>query len=654
MAIKQPVRIITMAWGERYIYKLLSLTLPAVLAPGNLPALIEAFDCEVVLVTEEASFDRIRHSSVFQRLEGYCPVRLVMMDDLIGTPGMYGLSLTLALHRGFADLGEKMTEYYLIFFNADFIVADGSFRSLVRHMAAGERLIHAPSYCVVLEEVVPILCRRVTQKGCVLALPPREMANIALAHRHNTIRAKTVNQRLFHIAYIEQFYWQVDDYTLLGHQMPIALVCMKPERVVTEMRTFWDYGVVSEFCPTTKPCVLDDSDDFMMIELRTRMTAYQQLALGWPSVEQIAATLSAFVTQDQKDMGLHSLVLHSRDLPESTELAKTQLNEFVKSVYQGMPETAVDHQDHKFWVYHYELYQRSRAEFFERHRAAGRQLSTQPLGKRSSYEPPPLRRLSMGTLCRNALRTLYEEGVGRLPNVRRWHPYWPDMKYVTRLLGQALQGGKTKTFLVYSDDPIIARMVESASAMHEKISVDTLMEVDYGSNEPTSLSESEGGNVKFGSVQSEPNHRSAISRNESEFDVCVCELNLGDLRRFRSIYQKIRPRMRRGAKLLVLYRHSALYSRSNLDLELIENAFPIMDQSRIYFAGSWLSYMARRIFLWGIQPYYKNAWMGTVRAASAVVVGAPIALLASYVADLQNPEQQPRTLTSLTMEFVIL
>ena len=653
--MRQPVRIITMAWGERYINKLLSLTLPAVLAPGNLPALAAAFDCEFILVTEEAFFDRIRNSPVFRRLEEYCPARLLMLDDLIASAGMYGLSLTMALHRGFVDLGEKMTEYYLIFLNADFILADGSFRTLVRCMLAGERLIHAPSYCVVLEQVVPILFQRFTEQGHTLALSPREMASLALAHRHNTIRAKTVNQRLFHIAYIEQFYWQVDDSTLLGHQMPIALVCMKPERAVPEMRTFWDYGVVSEFCPTTKPCVLGDSDDFLMIELRSQRTAREQLALGWPSVEQIATTLSAFVTQDQKDMGLYSLVLHSRDLPEATERAKAQLREFVESVYRLMPEKAIDHLDHKFWVYHYELFQRSRAEFFERRRAAA-ERATMAVAEKAQLptQTLPSRRSGIGAQCRKIMQTLYTKWCGRLPQVRRWHPYWPDMKHVMQLLGQALQGRNAKTLLVLSADSVTARMVESASAMHEKVSTTTLMEVAHSGNGLISSGGSKGDEEKTGSAGTEHGYRPTIPQNESEFDVCVCELNLEDLRKFKAIYQKVRPRMRRGAKLLVFYRNSFQHKLANPDLELIENAFPLTDQSRIFFAGSLPSHVALKLFGWGVQPRHKSALLNMIRMMTAVMVGAPIALLASYIADSQNPQQQPKRLTSLTMEFVIL
>jgi len=108
---KPAARVITTAWGEDYINDLLAITLPALLAPGNLPELVKAFSCEFVLVTESRFFERIRRSSVFTRLEAYCCTRLVPVDDLIIHKGSYGLSLTYAYHRAFADLGERMTSY---------------------------------------------------------------------------------------------------------------------------------------------------------------------------------------------------------------------------------------------------------------------------------------------------------------------------------------------------------------------------------------------------------------------------------------------------------------------------------------------------------------------------------------------------------------
>ena len=363
MSSRQRVRLISMAWGESYIGELFNYALPALLAPGNLPALVEEFDCEVVLITEEAWFGQLRQHQSYRRIAEYCPIELRPVDEFVHRADAYGMALTFALFRGFEELGPAMLDTYLVFFNTDFIMADGSLRSVARKIREGERLMLSPSYCVVLEEVMPQLAALRDAGGGVLAVPPREMAALAIRHRHNTIRGKTINQRLVSMARIDQFYWLVDEKTLIGHQLPIAVVCMRPTRLLTEMRTFWDYGILAEACPGVTPCILGDSDDCLMIELRHADTAREQLSLGWPTPEQIARDLELFITSDPIRVARHTLVLHSGEIPAGFAAAKRQLDDYVESVLRLLPAELTDHIDHPIWAYHHDRFQQSRRDY---------------------------------------------------------------------------------------------------------------------------------------------------------------------------------------------------------------------------------------------------------------------------------------------------
>ncbi|MEX0827939.1 MAG: hypothetical protein WD005_03200, partial [Haliea sp.] len=95
--VKQKIRVITMVWGENYLSDFLTMSLPSLLAPGNLPALAREMECEVVIVTEESLFPVIEANPVYRRIFSYCQARLVMCDDLIVSRRMYGHSLTHAL-----------------------------------------------------------------------------------------------------------------------------------------------------------------------------------------------------------------------------------------------------------------------------------------------------------------------------------------------------------------------------------------------------------------------------------------------------------------------------------------------------------------------------------------------------------------------------
>jgi hypothetical protein len=363
---REPARVITMAWGERYVGDLLEVTVPALLAPGNLPVLAAEFDCEFVVVTETQFFDRFARSEAIQKLLRFADVRLVPVDDLLSP--WYGITLTYALVRGFADLGAAMTDTHLIFLNADFVVADGSYRKLAEIIGQGERLVVSPSYCMDLERTVDRLRGRRDPNTFALSLSHRELAALVISHRHNTIRAKTVNQQIFRIYRYDQFYWYVNETTLLARQMPIAVVYMRPERVLTEMPTFWDYGVISEYCPTLKPYVLADSDDFLMGELRSEGTFRELLHLGWPTVDEIAADLSSFTTRDHRDYGRYTLVLHSDDLPADIDAHKQSLAEFVGDVYARLAPP-IGYRDHPFWKPQFPLFLARHRQQLEKQKA---------------------------------------------------------------------------------------------------------------------------------------------------------------------------------------------------------------------------------------------------------------------------------------------
>jgi hypothetical protein len=378
LPFKLPTRIITCAWGEKYIGELLSITLPALLAPGNLPYVASVAPCELVILTEQALFARVLGDVTVRKIRELCSVRLVEVDDLIPSPDKYGMAITYALHRGFSDLGQSATDTWLMFLNSDFILADGSLRSVVRHLARGERLIASPSYCVKAENAAPDLLKRVDPRSRALSIPSRAMAALVLRYRHDSIRGKTVNQAVVSIRYMDQFYWLVDSNTLLGHQMPISIVGMRPERNLPEPNSYWDYGLIREFCPNTEHFVLGDSDEFLMMELRREHVTENWIVTGWPQPHEIARNMISFATPYTKDMARHQLTLHSAELPDGIEDARAKLRAFVDSVFVHLPAVLPSHLGHPQFDYHWSTFMEARHKY----------LSTRLRSATETEEPP--------------------------------------------------------------------------------------------------------------------------------------------------------------------------------------------------------------------------------------------------------------------------
>src|ERR1700676_3787637 len=174
--IKCPTRIITYGWGERHVDLLLTFTLPALLAPGNLPYVASEVPCELIILTQRRYFSKFNRHPTVARIREFCSVRLVRLDDLIVSKDKYGMTLTYALHRAFSDLGSAMTEHWQIFLNADFILSDGSLRTVMGHLARGERIVASPSYCTVAEEVIPELRKHLDAATSTLRISHRELA----------------------------------------------------------------------------------------------------------------------------------------------------------------------------------------------------------------------------------------------------------------------------------------------------------------------------------------------------------------------------------------------------------------------------------------------------------------------------------------------
>jgi hypothetical protein len=629
--VKPRARIITMAWGRPYLETLRSLALPAVLAPGNLPSLAAVLECELVIVTEQGFFDELRASPVLHRLEEHCPVRLVAMDDLVVSAGRYGMALTFALHRGFADLGEAMTDHYLVFFNADFILADGALRTVGHRVLAGEQLIHAPSYCAIRERTEPLLRQRVDAATQTLTVSPRDMAAMILAHRHYTIQGKTVNQRVFHSAYIEQFYWQVDDDTLLGRQMPIALVCMRPERVVTEMRTFWDYGVVSELCPNAKPCVLGDSDDFCMLELRREATMLEQMSLGWPEPEAIARTLGQFVTADQKKLGRYPLVLHSRDLPERVESDQQSLGDFVERVYRAMPPQPVPHLDHPFWLDHYEPFLAERARYLAAQTATmdQQQAPRTPAGADGVASPAGMAtRLRLGV--RRRLSKLRTRAVGRIPIVGPLHPYSAVLRPTYELIEKHLPGGPRRILLVSDHDGPVTQFVRTLSgrghAVHEAAEL---------------LQDAAPGGVILDEVL-----------RRGPFDVLVSEVTFGGLLKLSALLLAVQPALARPAHVIAFHFNPEITAAHLNTRAVITQASRPIGRSEIFFVGS--RWTRSAMSLLRSASVVRHRWrhhLGTL--AFGGLAGA--SMIAAGIASLRRSEPSkhalPRTCVGMTLHY---
>ena len=604
---KPPARLITYAWGKEYIDKLLKFTLGSVLAPANLPALASEFDCTVVIVTEERFFEYIANHSSSKRVASICPLRLVPLDDIIGEPWQYGISLAYALFRGFAELGPAMTDTYLLFLNADFVIADGSYKSLIPHMLRGEPALLAPSYCTVAEQVAPLLGSRCDRLGEILSVPARELAEIILEHRHNTIRAKTINQQLLHFEYMDQSYWQVDAHTLFGHQMPISLVAMRPEVALDDLSTFWDWGVVYDFCPSKRLTVLGDSDDFLMLELREAATHLNLIRMGRTTPKAAASRMLGYITQYQIDAGRHPLTLHSRDLPAAAAGDHLALQRFVYEQIEHLTRKPKEHHNHPDWLYHKEHLRRYHKQKVRPLRqpepvdaeSAEADVETLAVDPTTTIRPDLLFRcLSSGTPVAFTRKRQLQDRTA--PATQPWHPMYLAYRNTARALRMARAAKFTNILFVGPAKSSLAQLISGFPGTHYATLPVSVKDAGW-ENALTSL---------------------------PAFAAVVIELSRADLPDAEMIYHAVRKRLEDAIVIFTWINTGDMPANAELEPGLVRLLTLSKADADVTFSSS---AAARRAIEWAEWAWNQECEAGRMARGGALIVAAGLALSAALI-----------------------
>jgi hypothetical protein len=614
--MKDTARLIIPVWGERYLSKVLSITLPAILAPGNLPALCESFEVELVIVTESRLFGTVKAADAFQRAAKVCATQLIPLDDLLtDVPDDYGMVLTYALFRGFADLGARVTDTYLLLFNADFIISDGSLRHLAKLMLEGHRVIHAPSFRVVLEDVWPQLQERVDATSGSLRMTSRDLVKLALANKHPTVKVRTVNQRLRHQYWMDQYYWYVDEDTIIGYQSPVALIAVKPERVVAEPTSFWDYGFIPEAAPTATPVFVTDSDDFFMIEPQSRETGGEMIRVGWFSLDVMAQRESERSTEQHRKAVRQLLKIHAADLPADLAPFVSESRTYMEEFQRRMSGSA-SHISHP-------LLGRWFDEAKARRRGAQSAGSQVRRGNQTSgpaiSPQEPRRNSGILRVLFGGLRTIYRSTFGEPPQVGRCHPLWVDLLPICRRIAILDKAGQSNILWVGSTPSPLDRLTVG------------------GRIAPAMLVASE--------------QRKALQEN-GPYDACICELTIEELLKLDSLYAAIRPLVRDGGQIVVY-----VFKRRNLfdsvDLLLTRMEFPDVDISEIHFFGTRATTFLRLAHLKASQSFPNHPVARALTVSATLILLAPAVWLANARAARRDTAIFSPVWTSLMIDFTV-
>ena len=160
------IQILLPVWGERYTRHFLEISLPSLLASGNLPGLSKLGRCTFVLLAPARDAEMIGKSSLWPLLHACCAVRIRYIDDLVSQSSSTVLTLAYAL--AIREAGEQALDTCFVLLVADYVVSDGSISAVVERILAGASGVLAGNFQVARETVLPGLEGRKTRRASLL------------------------------------------------------------------------------------------------------------------------------------------------------------------------------------------------------------------------------------------------------------------------------------------------------------------------------------------------------------------------------------------------------------------------------------------------------------------------------------------------------
>jgi hypothetical protein len=402
------VTVLMPVWGYRFVSQFLEFCLPTLLAPGNLPAVAALLPTRFVLLSSEADELLIRANPTWRRLGEACEAEIRRIDDLI-TDGNHSATITLAFARAVRQAGAAMLDTAFIFLVSDYLVADGSLRTVVERIRAGASGVVAGNFQIVAEDAIPLLRRRIDPASTAIVLPPRELIGWSLAHLHPATVANMVNFGLSHNAHTNRLFWRVDEQTLIGRFYLMHMIGIRPEVTDFVVGASCDYSFIPEMCPSGNVVALTDSDDYLVVEMQPRDHESKWLMPGPIEVKPLAESLSEWTTAQHRGNVANTLVYHAAEPPARLAETVKEADAFIAQV-SGL----LSPQPHPFRHHHYWIGSL----------ASNRAQTRRPLS-REDWEFLLGERAQRDGLAARLWR-LRTKFFGSAPDVTRLHPRWPD------------------------------------------------------------------------------------------------------------------------------------------------------------------------------------------------------------------------------------
>jgi hypothetical protein len=439
------IQLLLPIWGTRFIAQFLEVSLPTLLAPGNIPSVAKSLPCKFIFLTSSEDADLLRGHPAIQYLRDNCEVEFSTIDDLI-TGDNYSTTITLAYARAVRATGDAMLDTCFFFLISDYIMADGSLASVLARMHSGYSGVVAGNFQVV-EETARSSFFKVFDNGAArIIIRARDLMRWAINHLHPMTLANMVNFPLCHSIHTNRLFWRVDENTLIGRFYLMHMICIRPEIKDFIIGSSCDYSFIPEMCPSGKVHVLVDSDEYLVVEMQKHSHERNFVRLGAVKQNVLVKSLSDWATATHRKNAHFPVIFHASVLPSNLDSLIAKSKSYIETIEDSLPPPP-PHRDHPYWL----------GAMAAREWAVAQMKSNRRLSPDKEILESGLTGFNWWLYrCRNFI-------FGRPPQVRPWHPRWPDYRMFLDLAGRQFSSAAGPLLIVSSMPMAFGNFLSSIS-----------------------------------------------------------------------------------------------------------------------------------------------------------------------------------------------
>lgn len=440
LSSKKPSVVFMLAlWGESYISKFFNFSVQSLLAPGNIPAMSEEYDCTFLFLTTRKNVADFKAQVEFERLKSYCAIEFIDISDLIFGHN-HSATLTLAFERGLREFGAKMCETYFFFLVSDYIMADGSLHNVKHYLKEGYSGITTGNFLVVEEYMSPLLNKIMQQNPkTTLSLNSKELLSLAFPYLHPISAAQIVTQSFTHAGHANRFFWKVSDQVMVGRFYLRHMLCIKPEIEHFTIGSFCDYSFIPEMCPSGNVAHIQDSDEYCMIEMAPFNHEKSWIQPGPLTLSKVASQLSEWTTKTHRANAYIPMVYHTEELKEPLLATIQKSEDFISQIEKQLCQIPQPIKGHPYWISCIEsslqliMSKSDKSRFFSSTTFAGiiGSPTFSPIFSTASDDRFLLQIANPSAslaLSKKQKKIAYRKKllVGNSPNTSLWHLHWLD------------------------------------------------------------------------------------------------------------------------------------------------------------------------------------------------------------------------------------